>query len=100
MDIKDYRQPMVTSIGVILGFLIGFLGQWVTEDSFALKNMADYVIFYGCFGGVILLFTSLFRMLTPKVPKDDIEAYYYVTFLVYMSGVIVSFTSIFSSVIL
>jgi hypothetical protein len=100
MDIKDYRQPMVTSIGVILGFLIGFLGQWVTEDSFALKNTADYVIFYGCFCGVILLFISLFRMLTPKVPKDGIEAYYYATFLVYMAGVIISFGSIFSSVIL
>jgi len=34
-ELKDYRQPVVTSLGVILGFLIGFLGQWVTEDNFA-----------------------------------------------------------------
>lgn len=39
-ELKDYRQPVVTSLGVILGFLLGFLGQWVTEDGFALKNMA------------------------------------------------------------
>ena len=26
-EMKDYRQPVVTSLGVILGFLVGFLGQ-------------------------------------------------------------------------
>jgi hypothetical protein len=99
MDIKDYRQPMVTSLGVILGFLVGFLGQWVTEDSFALKSAADYIVFIGSFVGVVLLFTALFRMLSPKLPKDDVEAYYYTTFLVYMVGVIVSFGCIFISVL-
>ncbi len=99
MDIKDYRQPMVTSLGVILGFLVGFLGQWVTEESFALKSAADYIVFIGSFMGVVLLFTALFRMLSPKLPKDDVEAYYYTTFLVYMVGVIVSFGSIFISVL-
>lgn len=102
MDIKDYRQPMVTSLGVILGFLVGFLGQWVTEESFALKSAADYIVFVGSFIGVVLLFTALFRMLSPKLPKVDtaqIEAYYYTTFLVYMVGVIVSFGSIFISVL-
>lgn len=98
MDIKDFRQPMVTSLGVILGFLIGFLGQWVTEDSFALKSSADYIVFIGSFIGVVLLFIALFRMLSPKLPKDDVQAYYYSTFLIYMIGVIVSFGSIFVSV--
>ena len=47
-ELKDYRQPLVTSLGVILGFLIGFLAQWVSEDDFALSGAADWLVFAGC----------------------------------------------------
>lgn len=100
IDLKDYRQPMVTSLGVFLGFLLGFLGQWMTEDQFALRNASDYTVFCGCFLGALLLFVALFRMLSPMLPSDGLLRYYYRTLLLYMAGVLVAFCSILVSAFL
>jgi len=27
-EIKDYRQPVVTSVGILLGFILNFLAGW------------------------------------------------------------------------
>jgi hypothetical protein len=91
IDLKDYRQPMVTSLGVMLGFLIGFLGQWVTEDSFELKNISDSVAFFGCFFGVLLLLVSLFRMLTPMTDNTKASRFYKSTLWMYIAGVLSAF---------
>jgi hypothetical protein len=93
MEIKDYRQPMVTSIGVILGFLMGFLGQWVTEPAFHLSTAADYVVFAGSLTGVVLLLLALYRMLSPALPSD-VATYYARTLQLYMGGIVVAFSSI------
>lgn len=92
MEIKDYRQPMVTSIGVILGFLMGFLGQWVTELAFKLASAADYMVLVGCLSGVVLLLVALYRMLSPVLPKD-LTQYYGRTLQLYMGGIVVAFSS-------
>lgn len=97
IDLKDYRQPMVTSLGVMLGFLIGFLGQWVTEDNFALAGIADYVVFGGSVIGVSCLLSALFRMLNPTVPAESHLAYYKSTLNLYMGGVVVAFVSMLVS---
>jgi uncharacterized membrane protein len=92
MEIKDYRQPMVTSIGVILGFLMGFLGQWVTEPTFKLVAAPDYMVFSGSLLGVVLLLVALYRMLAPVMPKDVVQ-YYARTLQLYMGGMVVAFSS-------
>lgn len=97
IDLKDYRQPMVTSIGVMLGFLVGFLGQWITEDSFVLRNASDWVTFLGCFMGVLLLLISLFRMLTPMVSSARAMRFYKTTLWLYTSGVLFAFGSLLVS---
>ncbi|QBJ79445.1 hypothetical protein [Aquitalea sp. USM4] len=99
VDLKDYRQPMVTSIGVILGFLIGFLGQWVTESDFNLDRLDDQFIFGGCFVGVVCLFIALFRMLS-VVQVDDMVKFYNRTLWIYFFGVVVMFAGIMLSVFL
>lgn len=100
IDLKDYRQPMVTSLGVILGFLVGFLGQWVTEDNFALKNLSDYIVFFGCFLGAFLLFLALFKMLKPNIAAEHTLTHYRHTVLLYAMGVVVAFGSILISAFL
>jgi polyferredoxin len=92
MEIKDYRQPMVTSIGVILGFLMGFLGQWVTEPTFKLASASDYMVFVGSLAGVVLLLVALYRMLSPALPTD-VAQYYGRTLQLYMGGIVVAFSS-------
>jgi uncharacterized membrane protein len=92
MEIKDYRQPLVTSIGVILGFLMGFLGQWVTEPAFHLASAADHIVFAGSLVGVVLLLVALYRMLSPQLPQD-VTRYYARTLKLYMGGIVVAFSS-------
>lgn len=88
-EIKDYRQPFVTSLGVILGFLLGSLGQWITEDDFSLNSASDYLTFAGSIIGAGLLLQALFRMLKP-IPKPEMaEVYYTWTLRFYVTGVLV-----------
>jgi hypothetical protein len=96
MEFKDFRQPMVTSIGVILGFLMGFLGQWVTEPNFKLASASDDLVFAGSLLGVVMLLCALYRMLSPRLPKN-LEGYYMLTLRLYMGGIVVAFVSMLVS---
>jgi hypothetical protein len=96
-ELKEFRQPVVTSLGVILGFLVGFLGQWVTEDNFALRSASDGLVLVGCSVGVLLLFAALFRMLNPAVPPEAALAHYRVTLKLYVAGLGAAFGGILLS---
>lgn len=95
-EIKDYRQPLVTSLGVILGFFLGFLGQWITEDDFSLNLISEYVTLFGTVVGAGLLLYALYRMLSPVNPETA-RVYYARTLTIYMTGVLVPFISILAA---
>lgn len=96
VDLKDYRQPMVTAIGIILGFLIGFLGNWVTEGNFKLTSADDRLTFWGCLAGSACLYVALIRMLR-IAPATDTQRYYERTLLIFSAGVALAFLSILMS---
>lgn len=96
-DIKDYRQPLVTSLGVILGFLVGFLAQWVSEDDFELRGASDVLVFVGCIVGAGLLLGVLFRMLTPPPANADPLKRYRAILRQYLSGVSIAFLSLIAA---
>ena len=92
-EIKDYRQPLVTSLGVILGFLVGFLAQWVSEEHFALANASDWLVFAGSITGAAILLRVLFRMLSPPEAGDPLLRYRR-TLRLYVSGIAIAFLSL------
>lgn len=96
-EIKDYRQPLVTSLGVILGFLLGFLGQWVTETDFALRDASDHLTFWGALVSAAMLLRALHRMLLPLHAADAL-AHYRQTLRLYMAGIALAFVVILSNV--
>jgi Na+/serine symporter len=96
-DIKDYRQPLVTSLGVILGFLIGFLAQWISEDDFELHGVSDGLVFVGCIVGAGLLLSVLFRMLTPSPTDVDQQVRYRAILRQYIVGVSIAFLSLIAA---
>ncbi|MFZ1326881.1 MAG: hypothetical protein WAT67_12830 [Candidatus Contendobacter sp.] len=97
IDLKDYRQPMITSLGIIVGFLLGFLGQWVTEATFSLASAGDMVTFFGCIAGIALLLVALFRMLSPREPSEDSVLAYRSILRVYGIGVAIPLVCILVS---
>ncbi len=94
IDLQDFRQPVVTSLGVILGFLLGFLGQWVTEEEFNLTTMSDMMAFSGTIIGSTLLLYALFRMLLPEVKAKVSLSFYRATIRIYMAGIVIPLISI------
>jgi hypothetical protein len=92
-DIRDFRQPMVTSIGIILGFLMNFLAQWAIadDDKAAIQTLADAVVAITLLVGIGLMIFVLFRLLTNKYNTAQAGIYYQGIFRWYMAAIIVSF---------
>jgi uncharacterized membrane protein len=89
-NIQNYRQPMVTAIGIILGFVLGFVGKWATEPV-SQTTTADYFVIIGLMVSIILLIIALYRILNNNYPEDKVAVYYRKTLLIFISGLSASF---------
>lgn len=96
-DIQNYRQPLVTSIGIILGFVLGFTGKWATEPS-STFDISDSIILIGLIISILLLIIALFRILN-NAEIDDKGKYYNVTLKMFIAGVCCSFIGVFISIL-
>ncbi|MEN9434791.1 MAG: hypothetical protein RLZZ422_2380 [Pseudomonadota bacterium] len=98
-DIRDFRQPMVTSVGIILGFLMNFLAQWAIadDDNPAIQTLADGVVASTLLVGIGLMIFVLFKLLTNKYDTAQAGVYYQGIFRWYMAAIIVSFLGLASA---
>lgn len=91
-ELKDYRQPLVTSLGIILGFLLSYLAGWANAaDGLLLADTTDLVTFITLAIAVTLLVYVLWRMLNPRLPAGDPLVYYRTTLRLYIVGIAVAF---------
>ena len=97
-NIQDYRQLMVTSIGIILGFVLAFTGKWATEPV-SESDASDYIVGVGFLLSVVLLITALYRILDNNYPESDVAAYYKTTLRLFISGVSLAFSGVLLSII-
>lgn len=92
-EIKDYRQPLVTSLGLVLGFLLNYLAGWAdksrADGMFA--DTTDRVIFVTILVAVTILVVVLYRMLNPRLPADPL-AYYRTSLRLYVVGLALAFS--------
>ena len=96
-NIQNYRQPMVTSIGIILGFVLGFTGKWATEPVTETET-SDHFISIGLFTSIILLIVALYRILNNNFPKDNTAKYYQKTLTIFIIGISSAFVGIIISI--
>jgi uncharacterized membrane protein len=96
-NIQNYRQPMVTAIGIILGFVLGFTGKWATEPV-AETHFTDYIVIFGLFLSIVLMITALYRILNNNFPKEAVAIYYRKTLMIFITGLSLAFIGIIVSI--
>lgn len=98
-DLAAYRQPMVTSLGIIMGFLLNFLAGWATRDDHAgpaseMKNAADWIVAATILPSLILMVIVLYRILDIRHAQDNLESVYVMTLRLYMLAIILAFCGV------
>lgn len=95
-DIAPLRQPMVTSLGIIMGFLLNFLAGWATEDEVGntLMTSADYAVAVSLLVAIAMMCLVLFRLLDIRQPAHVIARRYDATFTLYRIAIIMAFSGV------
>lgn len=94
-EMAPYRQPMVTSLGIILGFMLAFLANWAAgaEDEPAIITASDWLIFGGLMLSIVLSTIVLHRLLDNRVqPEPGLR--YRTTLRLYMAAIVTAFASL------
>lgn len=93
-DLKDYRQPLVTSLGIMLGFLLNFLAGWGIRTGQAIEDATDALILGSTMLAVLLMVVTLFRMLNANLGGRDPARYYRTTLRLYLVAIVLAFASL------
>ncbi|MGL4767727.1 MAG: hypothetical protein ACRCV6_06575 [Formosimonas sp.] len=98
-DIHSFRQPMVTSLGIILGFLLNFLAGWATTDDgeSALQTKADWIVATTLLMTLLLMIYVLFRILDNRYRQQDAGVYYQTTFRLYIVSILMALVGLAAS---
>ncbi|QJQ33490.1 hypothetical protein GV829_01105 [Sphingomonas lacunae] len=90
------RQPMVTSLGIILGFILNFLANWATEDEAGetVMTAADHAVALTLLAAIGIMCLVLFRLLDMGPPEERDNARYAVTFKLYCTGIVLAFVGV------
>jgi hypothetical protein len=92
--LQYYRQPMVTTIGIFLGFVLNVASGWIT-NAFAGRRLKEIVTAIGLCACIILLLIVLYRILRMDYPKEKAGPYYRKTLFLLITAFGVAFLSIF-----
>jgi hypothetical protein len=94
-EVAPFRQPMVTSVGIVLGFLLAFLANWAAQADAepALSTASDFVIAFALLGSALVFTTVLFRLLDNRIHHET-GARYQTTFRIYIFGLVMAFVGL------
>jgi hypothetical protein len=99
-NVENYRSSMVTAIGIILGFVLGFSATWaVGIPADAELDWSDYSIGLGLFFSVALQLMALYRILDNQESQKDENARYHRTLQLFVVGVTLAFAGLALSII-
>ena len=95
-DLSGYRQPMVTSLGIIMGFLLNFLAGWATKDDTVseLKTTADWLVAGTLLPSLMMMLFVLYRILDIRHEPENLIGTYVTTFRLYMISIILAFCGV------
>lgn len=100
LEVKDFRQPLVTAQGIILGFVLGFVGEWVTEPTFNLDDSGSKALLIGSCSAILCFVGVILRILSPaKIARTSVS-HYTATLRLFAVGVVSLLTSFLLSALL
>lgn len=101
-DTAQYRQPMVTSIGIIMGFLLNFIATWATTEDGepALSSGADYLVAGTMLISIALMIFVLSRLLNNRFNPETVGAQYQLTFRLYLISLLLAFSGFGAALLL
>lgn len=91
--LHGYRQPIVTTIGILLGFILNYSSEWA-RDPQSKSRINQLLIGISVITCITLLLVVLFRILNIHYPKDRAETYYHKTLLLFIFAISIPFTFI------
>ena len=95
-DIAPFRQPMVTSLGILMGFLLNFLANWAIQDEAEWEafTTADWVVVGTVFVALALMCLVLYRLLDIRPSAATAARAYVGTFRLYMASIVLAFAGL------
>ena len=92
-DLAAYRQPMVTSPGIIMAFLLNFLAGWATKDDQVseMKNPADWIVAATVLPALVIMVLVLYRILDIRHKAETLEQVYVTTLRLYLAAITLAF---------
>ena len=100
LEVKDFRQPLVTAQGIILGFVLGFVGDWVTEPTFNLDASGSKALLIGSSVAILCFVCVILRILSPTLVARTSTAHYTATLRLFAIGVVSLLASFLLSALL
>lgn len=101
-EVKDYRQPLVTSLGIILGFMLNFLAGWsnASPSGVVIEGPADALLAatIAVSGGILIV--VLWRMLNPHGGGRKPQQYYATTVKLYLGAITISLVGFLLAIVI
>ncbi|MEI2825719.1 MAG: hypothetical protein V9F04_04495 [Dermatophilaceae bacterium] len=98
-EIKDYRQPMVTSLGIIFGFLLNFLAEWGINNGEP-QGRSEWLVLAVVVVALGLMALVLFLILHPTKGTADPGRYYARILRLYLGAICTAFLGLALAVLL
>lgn len=102
-EVAPFRQPMVTSLGIILGFMLAFLANWAAHDESAdapaISTDSDWLIFVTLCFSILLFVLVLYRLLDNRVHAQPAERYQR-TLQLYMLAIAAAFAGLAAALLI
>ncbi|HTS44499.1 MAG TPA: hypothetical protein VMH01_08895 [Puia sp.] len=91
--IQAYRQPFITSTGIILGFALNATASWAPK-AFESIRISEIFMAIGTTVFIPLFIIVIYRTLNMNYPKEKAESYYNTTLVIFLCGIFVFYLTI------
>lgn len=93
-----YRQPFITSTGIILGFALNSIAGW-SSHAFQSSRLSEIFMAIGTTISIPLFIIVLYRTLKMDYPQEKAESYYRTTLHLFLSALLFFYLTIMAIMI-